>query len=210
LIENGALKNFEPVKALSGFIELSELENITFSKLENDLFIKNNYLAVPQMDIRSSAADFSVNGKHSFNNEYEYHVKVYLSEILSKKAKSNSRYSTEFGPVEEDGLGRTSIFLKLTGTGEDVKVTADMKATRNNIKQNLNKEKGTLKNILNEEYGWFKSDTTVKPGATSKPKFKIQFEETDTTSVQKDTVATDESKGINRIFRRKKGSDQKF
>lgn len=210
IIENGALKNFEPVKALSGFIELSELENITFSRLENDLFIKNNYLAVPQMDIKSSAADFSVNGKHSFNNDFEYHVKVYLSAILSKKAKNNSRYSTEFGPVEEDGLGRTSIFLKLTGNGEDVKVTADLKATRNNIKQSLNKEKGNLKNILNEEYGWFKGDSSVKTGSTSKPRFRIQFEDTDTTSVVKDTVATEENRGLNRIFRKKKGSDQKF
>jgi hypothetical protein len=210
VIENGALKNFEPVRALSGFIELSELENITFSRLENDLFIKNNYLAVPQMDIKSSAADFSINGKHSFNNDYEYHVKVYLSEILSKKAKKNSRYSTEFGPVEEDGLGRTSIFLKLTDDGGDVRVAPDLKATRNNIKQSLKKEKGTLKNILNEEYGWFKSDTTINTGTTSKPKFRIQFEETDTTSVRNDTVATEENRGLNRIFRKKKGSDLKF
>jgi hypothetical protein len=210
IIENGALRNFEPVKALSGFIELSELENITFSKLENDLFIKNNYLAVPQMDIKSSAADFSVNGKHSFNNNYEYHVKVYLSQILSKKAKNNARYTTEFGPVEEDGLGRTSIFLKLTGNGEDVKVVPDMIATRNNIKQSLKKEKGTLKNILNEEYGWYKSDSTVKTGTTSKPKFRIQFDETDTTAVHKDTLTTDENRGFNRIFRKKKGSDLKY
>ena len=65
-----------------------------------------------------------------------------------------------------------------------------MKATRNNIKQSLGKEKVTLKNILNEEYGWFKSDSTVKPGTTSKPKFRIQFEETDSISVEKDTIAT--------------------
>jgi hypothetical protein len=210
IIENGALRNFEPVKALSGFIELSELENITFSKLENDLFIKNNYLAVPQMDIKSSAADFSVNGKHSFSNDYEYHVKVYLSQILSKKAKNSTRYTTEFGPVEEDGLGRTSIFLKLTGKGEEVKVVPDMVATRNNVKQSLKKERGTLKNILNEEYGWYKSDSTVKTGTTSKPKFRIQFDETDTTSVQKDTTSSDENKGINRIFRKKKGTDWKY
>jgi len=208
IIENGALKNFEPVKALSGFIELSELENITFSRLENDLFIKNNFLAIPQMEIRSSAADFSVNGKHSFSNDYEYHVKVYLSEILSKKAKKNSRYSTEFGPVEEDGLGRTSIFLKLNGNSDDMKVTADMKATRNNIKQSLKKEKGSLKNILNEEYGWFKGDSSVTTGTSTKPKFRIQFEETDTTSIQEEKTVVEGNKGINRIFKKKKGSEQ--
>jgi hypothetical protein len=200
-IINGALINFEPVKALSRFIELSELENITFSKLENDLFIKNYYLAIPQMDIKSSAADFTVSGKHDFDNNYEYHVKTYLSQILSGKAK---RRSTEFGAVEEDGLGRTSIFLKITGKGEDVKVAYDLKAVGGNIKQNLKNEKNTLKTILNEEYGWFKRDSLLKQEPAPKPKFRIVWPETDTTMVQKDTSVVEKNKGINRIFKKKK------
>jgi len=198
---NGSLLNFEPVKALSRFIELSELENITFSKLENDLFIKNNYLAVPLMDIKSSAADFTVSGKHDFDNNYEYHVKTYLSEMLSRKTKRNS---PEFGAVEEDGLGRTSIFLKITGKGENVKVAYDIKAAGGNIRQNLKSEKSNLKNILNEEYGWFKRDTIVKQEPAPKPKFRIEWSETDSTSLQKDTSIVGKDKGISRIFKKKK------
>ena len=41
-IENGSLIGFEPVKSLSSFVEISELENIRFEKLENDFFINNN------------------------------------------------------------------------------------------------------------------------------------------------------------------------
>ena len=80
VLTNGALINFEPIKELSSFIEISELENINFEKLENDFFIRNNFLYIPQMDVKSSAADLSVNGKHSFDNNYEYHVKILLSE----------------------------------------------------------------------------------------------------------------------------------
>ena len=65
------------------------------------------------MDVKSSAADLSVNGKHSFDNDYEYHVKMLLSEILSKKRKKNKSNVTEFGVVEDDGLGTTSICLKI-------------------------------------------------------------------------------------------------
>jgi hypothetical protein len=72
---NGALINFDPVKQLSTFIELSELQNISFEQLDNEFFIRNNYLYIPQMEVKSSAADLSVNGKHSFDNDYEYHVK---------------------------------------------------------------------------------------------------------------------------------------
>ncbi|TAL72720.1 MAG: hypothetical protein EPN88_04760, partial [Bacteroidetes bacterium] len=93
---NGALLNFDPVRQLSKFIELSELENIHFEKLENDFFIRNNILFIPQMDVRSSAVDLSVNGKHSFDNEYEYHVKMLLSEILSKK-RNKSKSDIKIG-----------------------------------------------------------------------------------------------------------------
>jgi len=198
---NGVLSNFEPVKALSRFIKMSELENITFSKIENDLFIKNNYLAVPQMEIKSSAADFTISGKHYFDNNYEYHVKTYLSELLSRKAK---RDHNEFGAVEEDGLGRTSIFLKITGKGDDVKVGYDMKAAGGNIRQNLKNEKSNLRSILNEEYGWFKRDSTLKKEAAPRPKFRIEWSETDSLTVQKDSTGIGKDKGINRIFKKKK------
>lgn len=199
---NGTLINFEPVKALSRFIELSELENITFSKIENDLFIKNNYLAVPLMEIKSSAADFTISGKHDFDNNYEYHVKTYLSELLSRKAKNEL---TEFGAVEEDGLGRTSVFLKITGKGEDVKVGYDIKAAGGKVKENLKNEKSNIKNILKEEYGWFKKDSTLKKEPAPRPKFRIEWSETDTTGIQKDTASIERDKGIKRIFKKKKG-----
>lgn len=209
-ITDGALINFDPVKSLSRFIELSELENITFSKLENDFYIRNNYIAIPQMDIRSSASDFTVSGKHDFDNNYEYHVKMYLSELLSKKAKKNKPYSIEFGAVEEDGLGRTSIFLKITGKGEDIKVGYDMKAASGNIKKNLKTEKQNLKNILNKEYGWFKKDSTIKQETAPKPRFRIEWEETDSIKTQPDTSLVNKEGGINRIFKKKKGPEFLF
>ena len=206
VITNGVLKEFEPVTALSRFIELSELEKITFSRLENDLFIRNNYLAVPQMDIKSSAADFTVSGTHDFNNNYEYHVKAYLSEILSKKAGKPGSSNTEFGAVEEDGLGRTSIYLKISGNDDNLRVGYDFKAAGSNIKESLKNEKSTLKNILNEEYGLFKGDTTLKHDTAPKPRFRIEFEETiDTLETSQDTLVNNKESLINRIFKKKKG-----
>lgn len=179
---NGALLNFDPVKQLSKFIELSELENIHFEKMENDFFIRNNILFIPQMDVRSSAVDLSVNGKHSFDNDYEYHVKMLLSEILSKKRKKSKSNISEFGIVEEDGLGRTKLLLKIINKGNDFKVSYDLKAAGNEVKNNIKAEKQSLKNILNQEYGWYKSDSVPKQQpAEKKKRFKISFDETDST-----------------------------
>jgi hypothetical protein len=177
---NGALKNFDPVKQLSSFIEISELENIHFEQMENDFFIKNNILYIPQMDVNSSAADLSVNGKHSFDNDYEYHVRILLSEILSTKRKNKKNNISEFGVVEDDGLGRTSILLKIIGKGENVKVGYDIKAAGNEVNNNIKTERQTIKTILNQEYGWYKSDTTVKQKpAEKKSRFRITWDETD-------------------------------
>ncbi|MGQ9620557.1 MAG: hypothetical protein ACUVTX_06170, partial [Bacteroidales bacterium] len=206
IIENGTLINFEPVMALSKFINIAELGNITFSKLENDLYIKNNYLAIPQMDIKSSAADFSVSGRHYFDNTYEYHVKTYLSELLSKKVKK-SQIPTEFGSVEDDGLGRTYVFLKITGKGDDVKVAYDLKAAGMKIRQSLDNEKNNLKNILNEEYGLFKNDTLMKKEPAPRPKFQIEWIETDDKVIQQDIVSGKKEKIIDRIFKKKKNQN---
>ena len=48
------------------------------------------------MDVKSSAADLAVSGKHSFNDDYEYHVRILLSEMLSKKIRKPKPNTTEF------------------------------------------------------------------------------------------------------------------
>ncbi|MBP8959304.1 MAG: hypothetical protein KBG40_02635 [Bacteroidales bacterium] len=208
IIQNGALTAFEPAKALSKYIDIKELENISFSKIENNLYINNYSLSIPQMDIYSSAADFTINGTHSFDNIFEYHVKIYLSELLSGKIKKKKLALTEFGYVEDDGLGRTSLFLKIAGKGENVKVTYDIKATENNIRKSFTNEKSNLKNILNQEYGWYENDTSFTNVPESRPKFRIEWSETDNNEYRQDTVPVKKENTLNRIFRKKKINNQ--
>jgi hypothetical protein len=205
-IADGALIDFEPVKNLSSFIEISELENIRFEELENDFFIRNNFLYTPQMDIRSSAVNLSVSGKHSFENDYEYHVKAFLSEILSRKFRKPKPNTTEFGAVQDDGLGRTSIMLKIEDKGEDVRVSYDMKAAGSEIRNDIKAERKTLKTILNEEYGWFKEDTAApeKP-VSSTPRFRISWEETDTARIEVEEEPEEANENpLKNLFRKKK------
>jgi len=205
LLSNGSLLNFEPVKSLSSFIEVSELENIRFDKLENDFFIKNNFLYIPQMDINSSAADLSVNGQHSFDNNYEYHIKILLSELLSKKRKKPKPNTTEFGAIKDDGLGRTSMLLKLENRGDDVKVGYDVQAAGSAIRSNIKAERQTLRTILNQEYGWFKNDSTTKQTKSAgTPRFKITWEETaDTVAEKTEQPQTKKQSVLKNVFKRK-------
>lgn len=197
-LQKGALINFEPVKQLSDFIELSELENIHFETLENDFYIRNNILFIPQMDVKSTAADLTVNGRHSFDNSYEYHVRVLLSQILSKKRKNQRKPVTEFGAVEDDGLGRTALLLKVENKGQDVKVGYDIKALGNEVKEDLRKEKQTLKTILNDEYGWYSEDQeklqVEQP--QEKKRFNITWSETDPVPHEPEIIEEKQGTGL--------------
>jgi hypothetical protein len=198
IINNGALLNFEPIEALSNFIELSELQNIRFESLQNELIIRGNYIYIPLMDIKSSAADLSISGKHSFDNDYEYHVKILLSEILSNKFRRNRGSNQEFGAVQDDGLGRTSILLAIDTDG----VRYDMKAVGDQIRQDIREEKENLRTILNEEYGWFENkdqdrdEVGEQKETTEDNRFNIDWEgninqtESDSSPVQEQTTTT--------------------
>lgn len=176
-ISNGALIGFEPMKSLSKYIDVNELENIKFSTLHNQISIKNEQVYIPRMDIQSSALNLSVSGTHHFNNTFEYHFKVLLSDVLAKKAKKKAREQGEFDNVEDDGFGKTQLFLKIKGTPDDYKITYDRKQARENRKEEYNTEKKELKKLLNSEFGWYNSDSTIKTNTPKEKNFDIEWEE---------------------------------
>lgn len=183
-IEKGELLRFEPMKELSSFIKLSELEEIKFSNLQNQVEIKNQTIYIPKMEVNSSALNVIASGTHTFDNKINYKVKVLLSDLLSKKAQRAKKENDEFGVVEDDGLGKTALYISMTGTVDDPIVKYDGKSAVEKLRADLKTEKQTLKSILKEEFGWFKKDTTgtkdKKPGKTEdNTKFIIKWDEDD-------------------------------
>jgi len=91
VINEGELIDFEPLFDLSKFVKLEELENIKFSRLYNQIEIKEGKIYIPSMEIISSAMDLTISGVHTFNNEIDYNLRVNLSDILSKKMKNEKQ-----------------------------------------------------------------------------------------------------------------------
>ncbi len=179
-IENGELNNVESMKNMSRFIELSELNAIKFATLKNSFEIKNRLISFPKMEIKSNAINIYLSGTHTFNNDINYKIKLSLNELLSKKAIKAKKQNEEFGEVTDDGLGRTNIYLSMTGTVDKPIIKYDTKSAIQNIKLNIKEEKNTLKTILKEEFGLFKKDSTIKSKAKKEDsKFKIKWEEAD-------------------------------
>lgn len=188
-VENGELNNVETLKKLWRFIDLKELENMRFSALHNQLEVKNRVVTIPKMEIKSNVMDFVASGTHTFNHDINYRVKLSLNELLAKKVRKPKQKDSEFGPIADDGLGRTNIFLLMTGTAYEPIIKYDTKGAIENVKNDLKVEKQSLKKILNEEFGFFKKDTSLstqgKVKKENEDKVIIKWEEADVKEEEK-------------------------
>ena len=107
-------------------------------------------------------------------------MKLLLSDLLSRKVKKSKRRDSSFGDVEEDNDGRLILYLLMNGDKDDFDVKYDRKAAKETRKENMQAERSELKQILNEEFGWFKKDSVINTDTAIKQdqeKFKVEFEE---------------------------------
>lgn len=190
-IVDGELIHFEPMLGLSKFIEVEELQQIKFSTLKNRIFIRQSEVIIPQMDIYSSALNISGSGTHHFNNYFSYKVSLDLSDLLLKKPRKNELKFEEH-VIQDDGVGRTRIFLTIEGTPDDYEINYDRKGAIMSLKEKLDDEKEELRTILKEEFGLFRNDTLQeKQPDMTQPGFIFKWEDTDSTevdSVRQDTI----------------------
>jgi hypothetical protein len=191
IIREGELIRYSPLYKLSKYIKQKELEHIRFSTLKNQIEIKDQVVYIPEMDIESSTLNLKIFGSHSFKNKIDYHVRVLLSELLSKKEKKKEE-EIEGIFTEDDGLGKTTLFLHMVGDAEDPDIKYDTKEVRKKLSADMQIEKKEIKNAFKREFGSkennLKSDSDED--LTSQPlngkDFKIEWEEDETEKVKKE------------------------
>jgi AsmA-like C-terminal region len=209
-IKNGELIDYKPILAMSKYIEVDELQHIKFSNLSTQIEIKNQLISIPKTFIRSSALDVDVAGTHSFDNKIDYQFRVLMSDVIWRKAKSKKKENTEFGYIEDDREGKMSLYLRMTGTVDDYKIGYDSKGVKEKWKQDLKEEKKTVKQLLNNEFGWFKNDSTVNETKDDKPKdsgLQIEWEEDEDakTEDKKKEDRSTKKEGTEKTQKKKKG-----
>ena len=111
-------------------------------------------------------------GIHDFDNMVDYKLQLLLSDMLGKKIKEQD---TEFGQVEDDGLGKTKLFLTMKGPVDDPKFGYDKKAVAEKIKTEVKTEKQNLKNLLSAEFG-SRKNTPSQPQTQKKKKEEMQVD----------------------------------
>ncbi len=153
------------------------LRNIEFETLENNLTIENQIITIPEMKIATSVLDISASGTHDFDNNIDYSIGFRLSELLRTGREKDS----EFGYVIDDETGLL-IFLRMAGTIDNPKFSSDKETAREKRKEKFEEETKSFKGILKEEFGLFKSDTTLiapkeEVDETKPVQFEVEFGE---------------------------------
>jgi len=179
-IENGRLVKFSPMQSLSNFLKVEDLADIRFATLHNEIDIANQIIYIPAMEIKSSALDLQLMGTHTFDNEIDYHFTIALADLVASKFKTRNKgfdNQAEFGPVEDDGRGRTKVYVSLTGTVENPVVKYDKKAMRAKLSSDMKAQKAELKQVLKQEFKWIHGGDTLKKAQQVKDKDLLKKQE---------------------------------
>jgi hypothetical protein len=175
LIERGELIAFKPLESLAKYIDVNELRHIKFSTLQSAIEIKNKVITIPKTSIKSNAINLEWWGKHTFDNQIDYHIQLLLSELLAKKPRANKNFDEELSLVESDAENRRSVFILMTGPIDNPVIKYDRKGAKEKIKEDIRQEKQNLKQLLKEEFGFFKKDSIkIKETEKSNQKFQLQ------------------------------------
>ncbi len=173
-IENGELNDFKPMLALSKYLKLADLKHIKFSTLKNLISIHDRKLFFPTMEIKSSALNLNASGTHDFDNMVDYKLNMLLSDVLGKKMKEQN---SEFGTIEDDGLGRTKLFFTMKGAVDNPKFSYDSKSASQKIASNLKTDQQNIKQLVKQEFGLFKKDTTIKEQKRKREEMQIDWDD---------------------------------
>jgi len=150
-LDNGALIDVKPVMEIEKIpgVGLENMDNLHFSTLSSSIFLFNNKLYIPKTEIRSSSFDAMFLGMWSFGDDYSYHIRMFLGEVLSSKSKSNLRKQMQESGFDEDEneltKGRSSIYLVSKLENGKEKAWFDNRKDRVNMEAKVKMQEGALK-----------------------------------------------------------------
>jgi hypothetical protein len=152
-IENGELINYEPMLALSRFLRVGDLKHVKFSTLENQIRLKDNKIIIPDMEINSNALNIKISGEHTLEHDIHYRLQVLLSELLARRNRQSRNPQEQYGDIIDDGLGRTTLFLLVSGTIDEPVFRYDRQGVREKLRDDFRKERQTMRDVLRTEFG---------------------------------------------------------
>lgn len=148
-ITKGRLKNYQTLESLSKFVDLNELKDIRFSDLKNTILIENETITIPNMKIVNNALNLEISGTHTFDNVLDYHMKIYLSDLIAAKHDFVKRKKEKKVEEEKGGL---SAYLHIHGPADKLEFNYDKKKVSQKIKQEAKNERKEFFEAIKKDF----------------------------------------------------------
>jgi hypothetical protein len=176
-VERGKLVGFEPIIGIAKDIRKDKIDNlvinseefekrlkeISFTTMTNQVEIKQQRISFTPMTLKTSAMNIDFSGHHDFSNEIEYHFNFPFAELPLRSEDKRREANKEFG-VEEKEKDGIWLYYTITGTVDKPVYSHNRKnnqTRKERMKEEREKEKQNLKDILRDEFGWFKKGDTL-------------------------------------------------
>lgn len=151
-IEEGRLRDYEPMQALSRFAEVEELEDVSFKTLKNTITISKGQIQIPEMAISSNVLNLNLSGSHSFENNIDYVVKLRLGDMLFAKRDKNSankEFEEHLEIAKRDDDHRIPIHI--SGTVNDPQIGISSESLSGSLKESLKKQGQEIKDLFKKK-----------------------------------------------------------
>lgn len=146
-IKNGELIKFEMLESFSKFVKLKDLQHIHFTDTKNLFEIKNGVFVLPVMLIQSNALNLTLSGKHSFEQEIDYNVKVNAGQVVVKKLFKRAGSK----PIKAKN-GWFNLYYKISGDIENYEMESAKKMIKREFEES-ERRKLRIQNQLVKEFG---------------------------------------------------------
>jgi hypothetical protein len=151
-IKDGNLKNYAPMRALSRFADIKELEDVRFSSLDNTISIHQSQVMIPKMDVISNVLSLQVNGAHNFDNQINYTMRLKLDDVLfSKKTRKVKKSEFDEHLVEVKRDDDPYIYVKMIGKASDPEISLDRESLGNPISRDLKQQGEEIREIFKKD-----------------------------------------------------------
>ncbi len=147
--KNGELNNFGMLEDFSSYIKVNDLRRIKFVDMRNWFEIKNQRIYIPVMLIQTNAMNMLLSGEHSFENKFDYNIKINAGQVLSSKFK---KHNPDLKPQPAKTNGLFNLFFNAFGDFDDYEVKTNKSKVKQAFKTSEYRKNG-IQAALDREFG---------------------------------------------------------
>jgi len=133
-IDKGSISNWKFTRELGSYLKFLNFDKLDFDSIRNKFRVENSQVITPDMRIKTSFADITLDGTAGFDKSIDYSISMLLDETTSAKA---ARQISALSSLFKGGTGRLELTVDAGGTLTSPKFSLDTSKAEDQLKARL-------------------------------------------------------------------------